>query len=627
MTEKIRILFLSANPVDTGLFRLGQEARDIGTEIQASQFRDKFELIQQWAPTQRDLQRVLLRYKPHIVHFSGHGSLTDEIVLEDSSGEGKRVSWQAIAALFRVLSDSISIVFFDACLSPSQASAISNVIDYTVGTYNDIGERAALSFAVAFYRALAFEHTVREAFEMAKVELAFSNFSGPGLPEIFVRDGVDDSEPFLRQTAAEQKDHIKKLKLALAKLATGTSEEDERSIVRRSIADGRLVFEQHESTNVETDFSEALEMVGQSEALHLQVSTSTYQRIQEQLYPPPPGLAPPLPGLFVVGRESALNDVKSLLGAGAESLPSENPIVVRGWPGVGKTTLVSLIGRDPEVLEAFPDGVLWATLEQRPELMTKLAGWGRALGTDELLRKPTLNEAVATLNALLRNRRMLLIVDDVWDSAHAFPFLRACAESKSKLLVTTRLTGVAEEIATSEGSIYVLPVLTEDSALLLLHNIAPSIVQRYPDECRELVRDLEYLPIALHVAGRLLKAEAKMGVGVRNLITGLRESRTLIQLAPVDRAEGAVIPTLQALLQRNTDSLDEQTQECFMYLGAFAPKPATFSLAAMSAVWQVQDPKPIVRELVRHGLLEPVSEDRFQMHALLVEHARSLASR
>src|SRR5207302_9694594 len=105
------------------------------------------------------------------------------------------------------------------------------------------------------------------------------------------------------------------------------------------------------------------------------------------------------------------------------------------WPGVGKTTLVGVIGRDPEILKSFPDGVLWTALGRKPELMTKLAEWGRALGTDDLLRAPTLDQAVVKLAALIRHRRMLLILDDLWDQVDALPFLRAAAHSRCALIV------------------------------------------------------------------------------------------------------------------------------------------------------------------------------------------------
>jgi hypothetical protein len=95
--------------------------------------------------------------------------------------------------------------------------------------------------------------------------------------------------------------------------------------------------------------------------------------------------------------------------------------------------------------------------------------------------------------------------------------------------------------------------------------------------------------------------------------------------APADRAdiETQTIPTVAALLQQSTDLLDQHTRECFAFLGAFAPKPATFDLDAMAAVWKTDDPKPVVRELAARGLIEP-AVGRFQMHALLVAHARSL---
>jgi hypothetical protein len=44
----------------------------------------------------------------------------------------------------------------------------------------------------------------------------------------------------------------------------------------------------------------------------------------------------------------------------------------------------------------------------------------------------------------------------------------------------------------------------------------------------------------------------------------------------------------------------------------------------MAAAWNVEDAKPSARILVNRGLLEPVSGGRFQMHALLVLHARLL---
>jgi hypothetical protein len=77
-------------------------------------------------------------------------------------------------------------------------------------------------------------------------------------------------------------------------------------------------------------------------------------------------------------------------------------------------------------------------------------------------------------------------------------------------------------------------------------------------------------------------------------------------------------------LKRSTDLLDAETRFRFAYLGLFVPKPATFDLAAMAVAWDVNDARPTARTLVSRGLLEPVGGGRFQMHSLLVLHARAL---
>jgi hypothetical protein len=220
---------------------------------------------------------------------------------------------------------------------------------------------------------------------------------------------------------------------------------------------------------------------------------------------------------------------------------------------------------------------------------------------------------------------MLLILDDVWQVEHAAPFKvggRNCA-----LVITSRLNDAAQALAPTPRDVYRLAVLTEEKALELLGTLTSETVTDHPGEALELVRNLEGLPLALQVAGRLLHNEARLGWDVSDLLAELREGAGLLSAqAPGDMrgAERDTTPTIAALLRRSTDSLDVETRERYALLGLFVPKPATFDLRAMATAWDVVDPKPTVRTLVNRGLLEPVSGGRFQMHALLVLHARSL---
>jgi hypothetical protein len=336
------------------------------------------------------------------------------------------------------------------------------------------------------------------------------------------------------------------------------------------------------------------------------------------------GLRPPAPTISLFGRSPDLVNIKSLLCTSGESSTKEQAIIIRGWPGVGKTSLVSALAHDPDIAENFPDGVLWTSLGRQPELLQTIEQWGRVLGLDDLLPVQDLEEAVQQLGASLRDSRMLLIVDDVWSGVHGLPFLKVCGPN-SKVLMTTRLLIVAEELVFSERAIYNLPPLNEEAALLLLNQLAPSVVNEYPTECLQLVRELGSLPLALQIAGRMLRAEAKMGLSVINLLENLRKDSALFsESAPIDRAEGTILPTVTALLRSSTDMLDEETRKRFAYLGAFAPAPATYGLDALRAIWQDENPLGTVRKLVGYGLLEPLGNGRFQMNALLVRHARSL---
>jgi general stress protein CsbA len=339
-----------------------------------------------------------------------------------------------------------------------------------------------------------------------------------------------------------------------------------------------------------------------------------------------PGSAPPRPSLMI-GRDDDVKVLKERLSITAEGKTSLQVLTaIKGWPGVGKTTIASALAYDPEIAKLFPDGVLWTSLGQEPNILSEMATWGRALGTDEILKAKSVEEAQNLLAGLLRNKRMLLIVDDVWKAEDAFPFRvggLGCAT-----LITTRLDGIANALAPVADNIYRLKVLKDDDALELLRQLAPSVVKQHPGECLVLVQELEGLPLALQVAGRLLNTEANYGFGVIELIDNLRQGAKLLEAtAPADRTDlvTETTPTIAALLQKSLDRLDETTKERYAYLGVFAPKPATFDMDAMKFVWQMEDPKSVIKALVDRGLLEFVPElGRYQMHALLVMLAKTL---
>jgi CHAT domain-containing protein len=193
---KNRILFLSANPPTTSRIMVDEEARVIFERLQEGPYRDRFKFYNHPAAQPEDLQRLLLTHQPHIVHFSGHGTRSSEIVLHGKLGEEKTVNRQGLANLFALYNHHVRLVVLNACCTRAQARAISSVVDYAIGTSKEIGDTAAVTFAGVFYRVLGFGKSVKVAFESAKGELGLTRTThAPGI-NLFMRDGVNAEDTF-----------------------------------------------------------------------------------------------------------------------------------------------------------------------------------------------------------------------------------------------------------------------------------------------------------------------------------------------------------------------------------------------------------------------------------------------
>ncbi len=185
----IRILFLAANPIDTQPLRLDEEMRAIDNAVRQAEYRDRFEIDQQWAVRIGDLQEAFLRYRPDIVHFSGHGTASSEIFLEGGSGVGQAVPPNELSRLFSVLRDNIRCVVLNACYSEPQAQGIADHIDCVVGMSNEVGDAAAIEFASGFYRALGYGRDVRTAFDLGTNQIGLQGLAEEDIPRLVSKRG------------------------------------------------------------------------------------------------------------------------------------------------------------------------------------------------------------------------------------------------------------------------------------------------------------------------------------------------------------------------------------------------------------------------------------------------------
>lgn len=191
MPNRIKILFLLSNPKNISRIRLDEELREVSERIRLAKLRDRFELIPLLAVRPRDVMRGLLEYQPHVLHFAGHGSPTEGIVLEDDNGNTKLVSADALAQLFAVIKDNLRVVLLNACFVGLQAEGISKVIDFTIGMQKTIGDKAAIVFSTSFYEALAYGRSVKEAFDYGVTGLMMEGIPESNTPTLMERAGAN----------------------------------------------------------------------------------------------------------------------------------------------------------------------------------------------------------------------------------------------------------------------------------------------------------------------------------------------------------------------------------------------------------------------------------------------------
>lgn len=192
------ILILSANPKGTPwLEGLSEEVREIYEELRRANKREQFKLQTKSAVRTKDFYQALLDYQPQIVHFCGHGSGEDGIVLQDDTGQPAFLPADELAGLFKEFATKgVECVVLNACYSEVQANAISQYVNYVIGMNQTIGDRAAIDFAVTFYDAIGSGESIKFAFNLARNRLiGLRENEAPVLkinPSIIDKDTLED---------------------------------------------------------------------------------------------------------------------------------------------------------------------------------------------------------------------------------------------------------------------------------------------------------------------------------------------------------------------------------------------------------------------------------------------------
>ncbi len=184
------ILLLAANPKGTSSLRLQEEEREIRERLRLAGY-GKVPISATGATRPRDIQQAMLDFDPQIVHFTGHGAGVEGLAFEDGAGKLKLVSGEALANMFSLFADRIECVVLNACHTQVQAEAIAEHIDYVIGMNQEIGDRAAIEFAVGFYTALGAGRSVKFAYKSGCNAIQLEGIDEHQTPVLFVKKKIN----------------------------------------------------------------------------------------------------------------------------------------------------------------------------------------------------------------------------------------------------------------------------------------------------------------------------------------------------------------------------------------------------------------------------------------------------
>lgn len=196
--EPARVLIVTANPVDTVRLRLGEEIRQIKDRLAKTERSRRFDIISEPEVRVDQLSSLLLDRQPHIVHFSGHGEPSSEILMldPDHAGHQRPVAISALRGLFKELTQPLYAIILDCCYSaanPAQANSLAEVAGCVVGMTGAIKDRAAISYAAGFYEALGFGRSVASAHRLGTNAIQMMGYSQPQehIPVLHHRSEID----------------------------------------------------------------------------------------------------------------------------------------------------------------------------------------------------------------------------------------------------------------------------------------------------------------------------------------------------------------------------------------------------------------------------------------------------
>ncbi|MDP9841718.1 AfsR/SARP family transcriptional regulator [Streptosporangium lutulentum] len=318
------------------------------------------------------------------------------------------------------------------------------------------------------------------------------------------------------------------------------------------------------------------------------------------------------------GRTKQVDEIleRLIAAAGVRSGFAVPIVALVGKPGIGKSTIAVHVSH--RVAEHYPDGQLFADLHagaSRPvSPMQVLERFLRALGITGTALPDGLEERAEMYRALLADRKMLIVLDDVGAEGQVLPLLPGSSDSAVIISSRSRLAGLP-------GAIHIdVDIFDSAQSLSLLSRIAGvERVQSEPEAAVALAELCGQLPLALRIAGARLSARPHWSVG--QLVERLEdETRRLDELKHGEMG-------IRASISLTYESVSERARCLFRRLAILDSQIFSAWLGAALLDRPISEGQDLLDDLADAQLIETTGTGRgthtqYRFHDLIRVFAR-----
>ncbi|MFC6080819.1 NB-ARC domain-containing protein [Sphaerisporangium aureirubrum] len=345
------------------------------------------------------------------------------------------------------------------------------------------------------------------------------------------------------------------------------------------------------------------------------------------------GAAPRVPSRLVARPDLAERTVRALR-------PGGRPVALTGMGGAGKSSLAAGLWRTRwrapgeaqgmwrrapkeawrvwrrapreawRLRRRFRHGMTWLDATPGQDPVELLAEIGRRLGVGEAAHFTTVRAGRDVLAAALRRRRVLIVVDNVWEPAPVQALLELAP--RCGLLFTTR----EKDVATTVHAIPVdVDALSDDQALELLGRWTGRRAAALPAAARRVCARLGNLALGVAMAGAMVAKGRSFDDVLALIERGL------------DRVGADLDPryqygTLLAAIEASLSGLATADSDRYERLAVFAGR-GPFSRAAAEKLWGPRTPPAeagdLLADLVGRSLLTAAGPGWYVAHDLQYE--------